>query len=237
MTRFLDPDDIATLSFNSITSATSIWGNFTTIAAIGSAVSTSVLRLVLPDVMIGAAFPTSDQHRALAFHELSHASHFVRAGAPFWTDLAVAEIQADFAVGHPWGLSTSPEAGRIALCESWAEHIGGTYAHRKYGTNNTVSGTWARKLERTRNFRLDHIPIGIYHDLADTGTEPLSFDELDGGSGVVADAVSGFTIAQMYGLFTPVMVSPTQYRDALIAGPLSSTSNTAAQVLNLFDSY
>ena len=67
-------------------------------------------------------------------YEFAHSSHYTKVGIAYWTVLATNEI---YAGGH--GNEYSPGTGRIALCESWAEHIARTIAHETYGLNNSIN--------------------------------------------------------------------------------------------------
>ncbi len=136
------------------------------------------------------------------------------------------------------GFSTSLGAGRIAIVESWAEHIGHVFTDMKYGTmNNINANTYLARLEETRNDAPMHIPIGIYHDMFDTGIEPTSFDNRGGGSGVVLDAVSGITNSQIFNLFDASVTSPLILRDRINTSVIPGSTNTEASINSLFASY
>ena len=199
---------------------------------------TTLIALFIPDVMIGANWNNSDELRELAFHELGHASLYPSMGNLYWEQLALAELVADALDGHPWGVSTSEGAGRIAVVESWAEHLGHIIAHGKYGVNNSIPfDTYLRRLEETRNFRANHVPIGIYLDLFDTGTEPISNDVFTGGAGTVMDNVSGFTTGQIFGLFDFSITSPTILQSRINTSLTPGSGNTVSAVNDLFSSY
>jgi hypothetical protein len=199
----------------------------------------SIIYPVLPDMMIGADFQNSDRFRGLSYHELAHASHFMNVGPNYWQGLAAAEIAAD-----GWGNANSADAGRIAICESWAEHIAWTYAHRKYQGSTSIGVTWGFRLETTRNHAPNHIPIGLYHDLIDDANNlDLNVCDRNGPAsppacgGVVADEVRGFTNGQLFSILLPVVVDIEPYRLLLINQLLGNTPNTLQQVNGLFDSY
>lgn len=191
-----------------------------------------------PDVMIGIEFQQSDVFKSLAYHELAHTSHFVQVGPLYWLGVIEAEIDA-----NGWGNENSNDAGRIAVCESWAEHIGITYTHRRYGNNNSIPNNWEIELEETRNDSPNHIPVGLHHDLADNTNsgDNAVCDRSDPPSttctGVIIDNVSGFTISQMFSSLTFDITTPEQYRQRLINLHLGSTGNTVQQVNDLFNSY
>jgi len=197
----------------------------------------AIIAPFIPDVMIGTNWTNSDELRELAFHELGHASLYPSMGNAYWEQVAIAELVADNLVGHPWGISTSQGAGRIAISESWAEHIGHVIADGKYGSNTSSGVAFIDVLEETRNFRASHIPIGIYLDLFDTGVEPVSSDVVGGGSGIVSDGVSGFTTGQIFGLYDPTITSPTVLQTRINTSLVSGSGNTTAAVNALFLSY
>jgi hypothetical protein len=201
----------------------------------------SIIYPVLPDMMIGASYRNSDEFRSLAYHELAHASHFMNVGPNYWQGLAAAEIAAD-----GWGNANSADAGRIAICESWAEHIAWTYVHRRYQGNTSIAGTWERRLETTRNHFPSHVPVGLHHDLIDNA------NLLDGNAcdrrgpdantppacGMVVDNVVSFTNGQLFSILGVGVNSIEAYRARLIEELLPTVpANTVQQVNGLFDSY
>ncbi|RLD40983.1 MAG: hypothetical protein DRI86_14295 [Bacteroidetes bacterium] len=130
-------------------------------------------------------------------------------------------------------------AGRIALCESWAEHIGKTIAHETYPTNNLTSiiETYIERLDKTWNEVPNHIPIGLYHDLIDGGTEPISWNRDWSSSTTVLDNVSGFSNHQMFQCLNSNTVDIDDFKQLLISDYLNTTSNTTNEVDLLFNSY
>lgn len=122
----------------------------------------------------------------------------------------------------------------ISLCESWAEHIGLTFANQTYGVN-TSSVNFLQRLETTRNEEPDHIPIGFYHDLMDNIPDSVpACDENGGGCGMITDAASGFTNSQMFSKLTSATLSPLFFKTFLLQG---TSITTQTQVNNLFNSY
>jgi len=138
-------------------------------------------------------------------------------------DVIEAEVGA-----NGWGNENSDDAGRIAVCESWAEHIGMTYAHRSYFTNTSIGETFEARTERRVNAKPNHVPWGLHHDLLDGVVDPPTR---------VVDHVSGFTNAQLFNTLNNTVINPEQYRSRLIQLHLGSTSNTEQQVNDLFNSY
>jgi hypothetical protein len=183
----------------------------------------------------------------LSYHELAHASHFHQCRCPTIGQGhgSAAEITASSLDGDPWGNANSAAwPGRIAVCESWAEHIAWTYAHRKYQGSTSIGVTWGFRLETTRNHAPNHIPIGLYHDLIDDANNlDLNVCDRNGPAsppacgGVVADEVRGFTNGQLFSILLPVVVDIETYRLLLINQLLGNTPNTLQQVNGLFDSY
>ncbi len=192
---------------------------------------------IFPDVYIGIDFKLSDRLKELAYHELAHSSHYTKVGNSFWQDLVVAEVDAN---GH--GNENSIDAGRIALCESWAEHIGRTFADKTYGANVSISSylTYIKWLEHQRNEVTDHIPIGFYHDLIDG----ININEIAGDGywgqtnpGTIIDNISGLTNAQLFSLLNSNISSLLDFKNALNNSGYITGSNTTQKVNNLFNSY
>ena len=196
----------------------------------------------LPDVQIGLDFSKSDKLKRLVYHELAHSSHYTKVGIAYWTALATNEILAN---GH--GNENSPGAGRIALCESWAEHIARTIAHETYGLNNSIDissnpnvNTYITWLEKQKNEVTNHIPIGYYYDLQDgvniteTATDK---DWLNGNSDIIIDGVSGLSNNQLFSLLNSSINSPSDFNTALINSGYLTGANTSQKVNDLFNSY
>jgi len=133
---------------------------------------------------------------------------------------------------------------RIALCESWAEHIGRSFAHKTYGNSNSLTdddyNNYLEWLEVERNEQINHIPIGLYYDLAD-GINPIEsandFDNCEGPSGIIQDNISGISIFQLFSLLNANITSPNDFRTALINSGFVTNSNAAQDINNLFNSY
>ena len=176
----------------------------------------------------------SDRLKRLAYHEIAHAGHYRQVGGrEYWDQLVQAEVLAG---GH--GNENSKDAGRIALCESWAEHIGMSYAHRRYGADNSWTRTYDKWLEETWNETQHHIPVGLYHDLSDNLNDTISACNMDfSGCVLIDDQVSGFTNQQMFSCLTSDIVSPIDFINRLIANHLANTTNTEVQVMDLFNQY
>lgn len=198
--------------------------------------------IYLPDVHIGVDSRESDDLKSLAYHEFAHASHYASVGREYWRKMVTATI---FANGH--GTQDSGNAELIAVVESWAEYIGGhVYVDRTYGSNFSTIRSWDNQLERTWNERTNHIPIGLFRDLADVGEPTIgtsggitvtACNQREPGCTAIDDNVSGFTNAQLFSCLSPVTSTLGAYEECLIDNHLSSTPANLTQLTALFDSY
>ena len=143
-------------------------------------------------------------------------------------------------------INNSTDAGRIALCESWAEHIEMTFADKTYGANtwfnssNSLYHTYIQWLENQRNEKTDHIPIGFYHDLIDgINTSETAGDGYWGNqnTGTIDDNVSGLTNAQLFSLLDNTVTSPAAFVNKLNNSGFITGANTIVDVNDLFNSY
>lgn len=189
------------------------------------------------DVLISVDEGNSDDLYETIFHEFAHASHFAQVGSNFWSELIVFEILAG-----GWGTENSLGAPLIALCESWAEHIGESYTHDRYGAANSGGGptdTWQTELEETRNNTPNHVPIGLYHDLIDDvpDVNPACEDNDGTSCGPIVDNVSGFSNGEMFSLLTPFIDNVDLFRLSVENNLLPGSGNTLADLDALFDSY
>jgi hypothetical protein len=201
---------------------------------------------VVPDVAIGCNFQNSDQQWAITQHELAHTSHFTNVGAVFWGQLGLATLNAwivtggPFNNGDPWGDENVFDAGRIAICESWASHLEHVYTDRAYGGNNSWLGiqTWLTRLEELRNDSPNHVPIGLHFDLFDNMLDVNNAcDREGGGCGPIIDNVAGFTNGQLFSLLDANTDDPDIYRARILNELLPGSGNMAADVDALFNSY
>ena len=169
------------------------------------------------------------------YQEAVDTSHYTNISNGFRAKLMIDESHAYFAMGDP-NVSGAP---LIALCESWAEHIGMTFADMTYPMigQPSIGVLYITRLEETWNEEPNHIPIGLYHDLIDSGAEPISNNVFGTGSTVVNDNVSGFTNHQMFQCLNSSTTSINDFRTVLINNYLSSTTNSQTDVNNLFLSY
>jgi len=132
---------------------------------------------------------------------------------------------------------------RIALCESWAEHIGMTFADKTYGNNtwfNPSPISYNNRLEHIKNEVTDHIPIGLYHDLIDgTNINEQAGDGTWGNIsiGTINDNVSGLTNSQLFTLLDANTNSPAIFIQRVNNSGIIQFPNTTSSVNNLFMSY
>jgi hypothetical protein len=206
-----------------------------------------IVSTYLPDIFVGIDDNNSDRIKDLAYHEIAHASHYDFVGNSFWSTLITATIMAEVNEGRPHGLSTSVNAGHLAVAESWAQFIELLYSHRTYPTNELTSifTTYGILLETTHNEVAMHIPIGLYNDLIDArapnGTEPfcsfLLTDRTFATCVFVADDVTGFSISQLFSLLGPGTTNMSIFKASLESSLLPGSNNTQQQIDNLFGDY
>ena len=195
------------------------------------AIAIGAIDLILPDIFVGIDFRNSDQLKQIAYHEIAHSSHYTQVGPGFWENLVWAEIWAN---GH--GNSSSTNASLIALCESWAEHIGIDFAGQSYPVNNSdpIWASWITRSERVKNESLNHIPIGLYHDLIDDNVDVSNSCDYNGNCGPINDHASGFSNQQLFDFLTADIESPAAFINEILIG-LPSVQQS--QINNLFSSY
>ncbi|WP_282774815.1 hypothetical protein [Phaeodactylibacter xiamenensis] len=196
--------------------------------------------LVIPDVAIGCNFQNSDRQWAITQHELAHTSHFTNVGAEYWGALGLATLTAFQMTSYPWGWAGVPDAGRIAICESWASHLEHVYTDRAYGGNNSwaLANTWQTVLEETRNDSPNHVPIGLHFDLFDNMPDVNNACDRDGGGcGPIVDNVAGFTNGQLFSVLDENTTDPGIYQNRILNDLLPGSGVMAADVNALFNSY
>jgi hypothetical protein len=214
-----------------LAAATSFTGPFAPlIAALGGI----GMQVYLPEVYIGINFRNSDDLKWLAYHEIAHSSHYTNVGDGYWGSLAAAEV---FANGH--GDQFSNNAGIISVCESWAEHIGLTYADRTYGTSNSLfsHSSFSERQEQVRNESLNHIPVGLYNDLTDNtpdSVESCDEDSFDCCCALINDQASGHSNSALFNLLDGATTTPQ-----IFINRLNSTVSPQEQsrINNLFGGY
>lgn len=206
--------------------------------------TTSLILHFFPDIHIGLeGRPFSDQIKNVTYHEVAHASHYVQVGNSFWH----AEIKATVAA-RGWGGPDSFDAGRIAVCESWAEHIGDTYTDQTFVLDHSNGGAspaliaanrWANILERDR-LDFNHVPVSVYQDLIDDNSAPIAGSTeniLIGASGsdgtLAGGGVTGFTNAIIFSHLTATTTTPIILRENLKSTLPSGTTGIAVDALFL----
>jgi hypothetical protein len=155
------------------------------------------------------------------FHELSHGSHFQRAGQLYWYVVIRETLRR-----HPqdqcdggYGYGQNAGDGNVAIAESWAEFLGTNYAVRLHPTGLKAS-RWARSvsgdafianndaLEREPWFFNDWIASGIYNDLMDVVNTWAPEN--------IWDRTGGLTIQQLYEALGPNVNSFCNYEGQII---------------------
>lgn len=136
------------------------------------------------------------------------------------------------------GNKDSFKADIIALCESWADHIGLNFAHKSYPNNYSIFKSFLELEEDTRNETTDHSPIGFYQDLTDANNfghnNEYACDISPNSCGNIDDAVSGFSNSEMFNLLNNDTKSVTEFKNKLIQ---NKSSLIQQQVNDLFDDY
>lgn len=174
---------------------------------------------VLPDISLGIRNSRGGQD-LLAFHEFAHASHYTLVGTYWWSQLLEAEFNnTGYTINFseisfqfnadPYGDGSNPLDSYIAVAESWAEHIGRTFAG--FDTEDLFLNS-------------GYIPEGIYEDLRDA--------MVDSGTTII-DNVSGYTHAIM---FANLNVSSLGQMKSQFLTVLPS-GNTTSAFNSLFTSY
>lgn len=175
---------------------------------------------LIPDVTIGIDNRNRNEQDELCFHEIAHTSHFSQVGFEWWSHLIVQKISNAIVVdgntftfeGDPWGEGDEPDAGYVALAESWAENVSTDL------TSNSQEGIV---------FVNGYIPMGLYEDLEDD----TPWETVRG----IRDRVSGFSRAAMFNSLNSNVTTVNQYQFDLI-GSLPA-GNTLTDYNDLFRAY
>jgi hypothetical protein len=161
----------------------------------------------------------SERMMQTCFHELAHASYFRKVGGLYWSyvigGVVFGGCGSNYGCGNVWF------AGPIQLNEAWAEYLGKEHHRRIHPTTGLVdisnridpNTNWQpytpafrpTALEIDGTFSEDWIPTGIFYDYTDgiNALEPR-------------DNVFGFTIAEMYNVFNPLVLNICTYQDNLV---------------------
>ena len=149
------------------------------------------------------------------FHELGHASQFLKVGERWYEEMQKGEIlSGSSSYGNPGDFAW----GKVQVAESWAEFIGTEYARRRYGDfgfkrsamlGNPYINFTNLNQEKEDWFHSRWIPSGIYYDLIDKDNlNPLED---------VWDMVSSSNIANIYSVFSPSTENMCDYRVQFIS--------------------
>jgi hypothetical protein len=136
----------------------------------------------------------------------------------------------------------------IALGESWAEHIGQTFADIRYGTNSSAG--YAHGIEYLNNFPVQltsshlnlledyspfrlydntrWIPYGLYYDLIDNRND-FNFIRVR-----IHDQVLGYTNLQMFDALDNDIYDPISYRLRLLS---ENNNNQSINLTTIFNEY
>ncbi len=168
---------------------------------------------ILPDMILSASKNQNDYLNSanknvfssalsqVIFHEMGHASHFIKAGHSFYVGLMTNTFFTSIFNGDSgYGTYGSWWSENVQIAESWAEFIGDRVSIQVYPNGwKRAEGNFRRTItfmETDKHFINDWIPYGILNDLQDgdlavtpvvnsTATEPW-------------DNVSGATTNELY---------------------------------------
>ena len=197
----------------------------------------------------------SDQLKELNYHEMSHASDFVKAGGAWYNSFVGAELgeilihPSPTDKFNPYGTGLTSNSPIIALGEGWAYHMGHYLADQRYGINASctnegqqysycpdVNGTPTPHphIDVLENYVAAYtpdpfhwIPKGLMYDLIDNG-EPTAFTNVN-------DLVSGYTIAQLFAALQSDVTTVAQYKARLLQQNPGNPTNSNLNAL--FTSY
>lgn len=197
----------------------------------------------------------SDGLKETVYHELSHATHYTKAGVQWYTNFVnseMAELQGNQPTGQytPYGHGNTSNSAVIALGEGWAYFMGHFLADRRYGSKSSqaveqklaydngspVTGlsSHLNLLEDFNPARTDDpfrwIPQGLFYDLYDNRND---FTATTSPRVFLDDQVSGYTIGQMFNAFNSGITTLQGYR----ANLLNLNSNNQATGINTMFSF
>lgn len=148
-----------------------------------------------------------------SFHELAHASFFMKVGQTYWIRVITnILVGASSPCGDGYGCGNEIFAGDTQLNEAWAEYLGKDH-HRRVHPNGEASTEFGwlgypAALERTRIFANAWIPTGVFFDL----TDPINTSPQES-----LDNIAGFSNAQMYSIFSPNIHNFCDYEASFIS--------------------
>jgi hypothetical protein len=153
--------------------------------------------LFLPDILLDR----NDPHRRFSrvpIHEMTHASHFTNVNVTWYQILTQTEFDNG---GH--GNGNEPNAGYVAIAESWANHIEAYYIEAPIGYNLNMDN-----IEFENPFDLlimEWIPDGLYYDLMD------NFESVP----TIVDNGGGFNNAMMFDVLDATTRSISEFETNL----------------------
>jgi len=103
---------------------------------------TSIIKSFLPDVMLGLKDTYNyDDIFSLTVHELSHTSHYEKAGNTFWNSF-IGFILSSFVSsgGLMYGRGNESDAGYCEVGEMWSYYLENKLYRERYGTEALSSG-------------------------------------------------------------------------------------------------
>lgn len=176
---------------------------------------------LLPDIILDRNDPVN-RYRRVAFHEMTHGSHFTNVGAGWWNILALQEYTNG---GH--GDGSEPFAGFVAVAESWGNHIEEYFTINPPGYSNILDNVdFENPVDPTIT---PWIPDGIYYDLIDNAEV----------NAIIIDNINGFSNNQIFGILdistTNMEEMETRLWDEY--NSISGINMTQPDITVLFDSY
>lgn len=199
---------------------------------------------------------TSANIKSMAYHELGHTSHFVKAGCNYWQtyrSVITNELLFGNPNSRPYGNGTANNAGVVAVGEMWGNHCEYMFTNRHYGTGGAfgpfgtgftalmqgmdwpnVPGGLNAYLNAIENFNPNFtgdlhrwIPQGLCYDLIDNRNDAFF-------GGVIIDDVENYTSQQCFNALQYNVTSVLAFKDRLLTQNGNSQQN---QVNLLFNGY
>ncbi len=184
----------------------------------------AVSQALIPDVAIGINFGNRDDQDELSYHELAHTGHFSQVGFDWWSDLIDQEVANSIEFGNgpdgitftfngdPWGQGNEPNAGHVALAESWADNVMTDIMGIAQEGDVFVNG---------------YIPMGLYEDLEDNMQDIIRLG--------IRDRITGYTREEMFNSLNVNVTTLNEYQQDL-QGELPA-GNTLIDYNDLFTAY
>jgi hypothetical protein len=175
----------------------------------------------MPDVFLGRD-RQQISYKFMNFHEMAHASHFMKVGLFWWNKLTSYEVHQIGATINdpnpdPYGDGTAPNAGYCAVAESWANHIGASFSGT---TTNNIDDMYMEN---------GFIPNGLHWDLNDVINDHENF--------FVNDVVGGFTNEMIFDLLNSTSINALRVRLWNEHGSDTGIIGSQADYNDLFLSY